>query len=296
MSEEMLKTENPETFTAASFPYPKLVQTFNYFFPKEKGAPDIFTMENLRRFSRYAPYLAIGILLVVFCVWVLDMYISITRENPPPEYGVYIFFDTIFIIVAPIEYLWWLGASLLAKLVKRSPAIPLNTSSLEKRKDKTLALEEKIYHPDGQLFFQTNTIYSPDNTFRKVKTRWDYDNRCRLQTLTEAAMTPNAKMTTYTYTPSGELKTIMKPNGILLTYGYNDLRLNTSLKSSDGTVNHSMDYNRLGHLIQTDGIIRTTDALGHVLTETFVQGFGLKNEYDGSGRYLLYLRRSGSTD
>ncbi|HSX13708.1 MAG TPA: RHS repeat-associated core domain-containing protein [Chlamydiales bacterium] len=158
------------------------------------------------------------------------------------------------------------------------------SASIEKRKSKTLALEEKIYHPGGQLFFQTNTIYNPDNTFRKVKTRWDYDNRARLQTLTEAAMTSNSKITKYSYTPTGEVKTITKPNGILLTYGYNDLRLNTSITSSDGTVNHHMHYNRLGHLIQSDNISRNTDVLGRVLTENFSQDFGIKHEYDASGR------------
>jgi hypothetical protein len=126
MNEQIPGIENPEVF-----PYPKLIQTFNYFFPKEKGAPDIFTMENLRKFSRFAPYLALIILALMFALWIKDVYVLGTNKNPPVKYTVYIFFDSAFVLLCPIMYLWWMGASLFAKLVKRSPAIPLVMSFVD---------------------------------------------------------------------------------------------------------------------------------------------------------------------
>lgn len=118
-------TEQNSKFENVVFPFPKMVQTFNFFFPKEKDSPDFFTMENLRKFSRYAPYLGLGILAIIFSTCVMDGYISATSASPPPQTPFYLILDPLFVIIALIQYLWWMGASLLAKLVKRSPAVPL---------------------------------------------------------------------------------------------------------------------------------------------------------------------------
>jgi hypothetical protein len=123
MSEQTPKIENPESFSAEAFPYPKLIQTFNYFFPKEKGAPDIFTMENLKKFSRYAPYLTLGLLVIIFASFIRDMIVG--EKIQSTRYGFYFFADGMVFIGVLLEYLYWLGASLFAKIVKRSPAIPL---------------------------------------------------------------------------------------------------------------------------------------------------------------------------
>jgi hypothetical protein len=121
MSEQPPKVENPESFSTEIFPYPKLVQTFNYFFPKEDGAPDIFTMKNLKKFAPYAPFLTLGLLILVLasilrdCLW----------AEESVRFATYICTDTLLFLVIFIEYLYWLWVSLFAKIVRRSPSIPL---------------------------------------------------------------------------------------------------------------------------------------------------------------------------
>lgn len=158
-------------------------------------------------------------------------------------------------------------------------------SSLEKRaKGKTLFHEKKFYNQNGQPCLQINTVYDPDGSCRDVKTRWDYDCRGQIKTLIEADGSLDAKMTHYTYTPRNELKTLTKPSGVVLTYQNNDFGWLESLVSSDGSVNHIMKYNLLGHLNEHDGLIRTTDPFGRIINDTLLQGIAIENAYDEQGR------------
>lgn len=158
-------------------------------------------------------------------------------------------------------------------------------AKLEKRTNRTLKQEEKIYNPNGALVLQIDDIYNQHGFIGKVRTRWEYDARNRLKTLIEAEGTANSKITAYTYTLTGQLDTVTKPNGVILQYGYNELGFHTSLKSSDRTVSHKMDYNLLGHLIRTDEIERKTDPHGRLLTESFPR-HTIENRYDSSGKRI----------
>jgi hypothetical protein len=120
--------DEPETIYPESFPYPKIIQVFNYFFPKKKGAPDLFTMENLRKFSRYAPYLGIGIPSLVFASCFLDAYMMNRGQPIPLQYELYSVFDVLFLIITLIQYFWYLGGALIVKCVRRSPIVPLALS------------------------------------------------------------------------------------------------------------------------------------------------------------------------
>lgn len=117
-----MKEEKTEDTDIEEFPFPKILRTFNYFFPKEKGAPDLFTIENLRRFYKFAPLVSVVVFLLIFAFWLRDCLMSEGRSL------IFVFctlIDSVIFIIAFIHYLWWLGASLLAKLVRRSPMVPL---------------------------------------------------------------------------------------------------------------------------------------------------------------------------
>ena len=158
------------------------------------------------------------------------------------------------------------------------------SSCIEKKKNgNTLLIEEKFPNKNGLLSFQIDTISSPQGE-RKINTRWSYDERGRLTTLTEADGTLDAKITQHAYTLRGELAKTTKPDGTVLSYQYNELGHPTSLTSSDSTVSHQMVYNRLGHLIQSDRVSRNLDPGGRILSETTTQGFSIKNNYDALGR------------
>lgn len=157
-------------------------------------------------------------------------------------------------------------------------------SSIEKRKGKTLHFSEKFYNKNLQQTLQIDTIFSPDGDSRQNLGSWEYNNRGRLVTLIEALNSCDEKVTWYTYTPTGALKTVTKPSGKVLTYCYNDLNQLISLSSSDRTVFHTMSYNKLGQLIYTDGITRRLNPQGQILAESFPSGLLIQHEYDKQGR------------
>ena len=154
----------------------------------------------------------------------------------------------------------------------------------EKKKSQSLFLSEKTYDLAGRQTHQTDTIHSFDGTSRPISTSWKYDNRGRLTSLIEADNTFDRKETHYSYTSFGAIKKIIKPDGVSLTYEYNNLRQNTKVSSSDGTVQHEMTYNLLGHLTSTDGIRREVDPRGRLILETHPDGRSIQTEYDAQGR------------
>lgn len=156
--------------------------------------------------------------------------------------------------------------------------------SRELRRGKTLALEEKTYTPTGWLSSQIDTIFSPDGASRKVTTRWDYDSRGRKVALVEADGALESRTTRYHYTLRGELDQATRPSGITLDYRYDAFGRLSYLVSSDGTVHHALVYDRAGRLKILDGVERTFDAKGRILSEDFPSGLSLDNAYDSSGR------------
>ena len=159
-----------------------------------------------------------------------------------------------------------------------------NLQLVEKWKEKTLLLSKKFYTSSGKLSFQIDKIFAPDHSERLVTTRWEYDSMGREITLIEAASTPKEKITRKTYTPTGELKTLTKPDKTQIIYDYNGLKQLITIDASDDSIHHRMSYNRLGHLQTTDGLQRTTDPKGRVLSETFPGGCTIEHHYDGYGR------------
>lgn len=153
-------------------------------------------------------------------------------------------------------------------------------AKIEKRKEKTLALEEKIYNRNGFCTLQINTVFNPDQSVRSFPTRWGYDSRNRVVLLTEA----EEKTTRYGYTSRGELAYTVKPDGTTLNYAYDDLGNRTNIFSSDGSVRHHRIFNRVGHLTQHDDLKRTVDARGNLRKEIFPQGFAIENSYDSLNR------------
>ncbi len=158
-------------------------------------------------------------------------------------------------------------------------------SSLEKsKKGRLLFVDKKTYNPRGHLTLQTHLIPNPDGSTRQTRTKWTYDEMGRPNRLIEAEATAAAKVTTYAYTPRGEIKTKTKPNGSVLSYDYNGLGHLEQLTSSDGTVHHSMRYNKLGDLIWSDGNSRKVDHRGRLLSETLGNGLYIENTYNQNGQ------------
>ena len=120
-------TENTHKEEDQTFPFPKVLQTINYFFPKEKGAPEIFTIDNLRKISRYAPFLAFGILILIFASVIRD---AILGDDKNWKYLLYYMVDAMGFLGGFFGFLYWMGLAMLAKLARRSAMVPLAMSGI----------------------------------------------------------------------------------------------------------------------------------------------------------------------
>ncbi len=157
-------------------------------------------------------------------------------------------------------------------------------SKIEKRKNRTLRVVDKRYNARGKAALQIDTIFAPDGASRVIRTRWEYDECSRPTLLVEAEGTPEEKVTQNSYTLRGEKRTTRKPDGTILRYEYDGLGSLLSITSSDGSVCHEMRYNRLGHLIWSDGIEREVDFRGRLLAEIFPQDYRIENSFNSSGQ------------
>lgn len=162
-------------------------------------------------------------------------------------------------------------------------------SALEKRnaKNDLLYREENLYDANENLTQKETALFHPD---RSVTTLWNYGPLDRLAHLTEAAGTDEEKVTTYTYTPKGQLLQTTKPSGVTITNAYDPLDHLSAQYSSDETVHYTYTHNRLGHLLQSkdelNGLVlaRTYDHRGRLHCETLPYGLSFENTYDEQGR------------
>ncbi len=141
--------------------------------------------------------------------------------------------------------------------------------NIEQKKERTLSNVKKHYNLRGDLSLQVDTVFAPDGTYREIRTKWDYDAAGRVSQLTEAEGTLYPKITKYTYALRGDKKTITKPDGTILKYTTDPFGSIVKITSSDNTVTHEMRYDKRGNLIWNDGIKKTWDAKGRLLSEVF---------------------------
>jgi RHS repeat-associated protein len=115
----------------------------------------------------------------------------------------------------------------------------------------------------------------------------------QIESLTRAFGTKDARITTYTYLPSGKVATKTLPDQVTLTYSYHPLGFTSRLDSSDGKIHHAFEYDKLGYLRsavdenQNSAINREVDPFGNVRQEIFPNGLEVKKEYDAFNRQTL---------
>lgn len=163
-------------------------------------------------------------------------------------------------------------------------------ATLEKRssQDTFLIREEYTYDANDNLIHKQ--IHLPERT---LSTFWEYDPLNRMTTLIEAPGTSFEKTTRYTYTPTGQIHQITKPSSTLLTHTYTPLQFLATRISSDGTIDDTFLYDRLGNLLESTDkthsttLYRTYDPQDRLLTERLPSGLLFKNTYDLQGRRTL---------
>jgi RHS repeat-associated protein len=150
----------------------------------------------------------------------------------------------------------------------------------------TLSFLEKTYDLEGNCIEKIETDQE-QNVIHKVQ--WEYDSFSNITKTLEN----EKKITLYTYTRSGKLETITKPDLVVLFYEYDKLGRNSRQYSSDQSVDYTYIYNLNDDLISsTDNIndfqtTREVDGKGRVIKDTLANGLVLEKEYDTLGRQTL---------
>ncbi|NGX59573.1 MAG: putative deoxyribonuclease RhsB [Chlamydiae bacterium] len=133
--------------------------------------------------------------------------------------------------------------------------------------EETLSLIHFQYDLCGNTTKETTTIFRDTTPITNHTLEWTYDSRNRKKVETEALI----KTTKFSYTPTGNLHLLEKPDGTKLTYTYDPLGYFQSLTSSRDLI----------HNTQTSRIV---DPHGNILQETLANGYTLQSSYDSQGR------------
>jgi len=163
---------------------------------------------------------------------------------------------------------------------------------IEKRKEGTpVSREEFFYEAGGKLARQVSHLYGAGSLLRTTTTCWDYDAMGRLVLLAEGSEDPEERQTRYSYTAKGELREVVKPDGVRLYKEYDPLGRLVRFSSSDNSCNYSYRYNKLHQLLESrdlktgKGTYFLYDPHGHLLEERLANGLFVQNEYaDARGR------------
>ncbi|MCX6989869.1 MAG: hypothetical protein NTX49_02210 [Chlamydiae bacterium] len=159
----------------------------------------------------------------------------------------------------------------------------------------TISCREMIYDPQGNLSYRKDYVYEQDRFQNSQTFKYTYTSDHQIESLTRGLGTKDARITTYTYLPSGKIASKTLASGITLAYSYHPLGFLSHLDSSDGKIHHAFEYDRLGYLTYTVDenqkivIKREIDPFGNVTQEVFPSGLEVKKDYDDFNR-LIYLK------
>ncbi len=123
-----------------------------------------------------------------------------------------------------------------------------------------------------------------------LTTAWEWGPNNRLEKTIEGFGSAKARTTTYLYSPDTTLESIIKPDGVVLSFTYNPAGQTETLTSSDQTIAYRYHYDEAGRMIRADDLLngtatcRSYDAMGHLNEETLGNGLCFTNTYDLMGR------------
>ena len=161
------------------------------------------------------------------------------------------------------------------------------------------AKREFFYDPVGNRIQRIETVLASCSE-RVVATEWGYDAARRVTRIQEASGTIDQKVTTLTYTLSGEKEAVVKPDGVILHHVYDALGRLNSFSSTDGTVGYRYTYDTLNNPIRVEDTVvgqetlRVYDENNRLNQERLANGLLLHYSYDSMGRVTKVELPDGS--
>ncbi len=157
---------------------------------------------------------------------------------------------------------------------------------------KTIALVEMDYDSCGNLLTKQESIYRGETVIGKQATKYSYTPENRLESVMWDFGSKDVRIASYLYNAKGKLSEQVRPDGSTLSYTYNPLGYLQTLRSSDGKIQYTLTYNRIGHLIkavdeaQKLSVQRELDPFGNVLREKCPKNVVIGKTYDNLDRPL----------
>ncbi len=166
-----------------------------------------------------------------------------------------------------------------------------------------LSRTEITYDLKGNKTLQKEHVFVDGAPTRTYTIAWSYTSTDQVDVLYEEPKSSDEKKISYTYTKSGLIETITKPDGTQINHAYDPLNRLSTLSSSDGTIEYRYSYDANGNIIQVEDIKANTsytysyDAWGKKTKDTFLNALSSTFVYDRLGRITSYTLPSyGSID
>lgn len=127
---------------------------------------------------------------------------------------------------------------------------------------------------------------------RGVKTIWEYSPTKKLLSITEASGTPEQKITQFQYNHLGQKCKMVKPDGTIIEYAYDQKDRLQHYKDNLGAIHYSYQYDANDKpILITDHIQnviteRKYDRLGNIVHEKQAHGLEVGYDYDRLGRVI----------
>jgi RHS repeat-associated protein len=163
----------------------------------------------------------------------------------------------------------------------------------EERIDPFGVLQQKItyiYDGEGNLICRSNHVIVDGETKKQIATVFQYDSKNREISVTEAYGAPTQKISLKEYTPSNLLAKLIKPDGVTITYEYDDLLRLTFQRSSDGSIDYAYSYDKNSNIVKVDDAVhdnttrRQYDKNNRMIGETLATGGQFAYQYDALAR------------
>lgn len=141
--------------------------------------------------------------------------------------------------------------------------------------------EENFYNEASDLLKHITHVYSGTTYLYPIITEYAYNSLHQCIQMKRG----DERITTYTYTPSGNLSSKTYPDGLVVKYAYDEFGHLIELKSNE--LFHTFRYNSRRILIEARSsdclVTRTIDPFGNTLSET-INGNTLTKTYDALDR------------
>jgi YD repeat-containing protein len=161
-----------------------------------------------------------------------------------------------------------------------------------------ISKKELFYDGAGNC---TSTLEYALATDKIIKTLFFYGPNNRLEKIVEAADTPEAKTTTYTYNSYGQKECVIHSDGTTVTTLYDKKGRVEYFYAGDNSLNYSYAYDESDKILSVTNnrtnqkTHRSYNEHGDLISETLESGLSLQYGYDNAGRLTTLTLPDSST-